>query len=70
MMSREDELKRQAQYGSADGVLRICGPDSLCMLPNNLCMSWVCVGDAAFQSRSRRDISRNTVKRIDMLDLS
>lgn len=46
LMSREDELKRQAQYGSADGDLRVCGPDfslyakSYPTLNN---VSWVCV---------------------------
>lgn len=47
-MSREEELKRQAQYGSADGVLQICGPESsLYAKPyltlNNQSVRWMCV---------------------------
>lgn len=49
LMSREDELKRQTQYGSADGDVRVRGPDSLCMQnpappyphSDNLCVCWV-----------------------------
>lgn len=30
-MFQENDLKRRAQYGSADGVLRVRDPDFLCM---------------------------------------
>lgn len=45
LMSTEEELKRQAQYGSADGDLRVCGPDSVCMQsPTPLWIICVCAG--------------------------
>lgn len=43
-MSREDELERQVQYGSADGAVRLCGPVPLCMQnPTPLSIMCACV---------------------------